>query len=94
MKDTNYLPVGSIVLLKGSANKVVVLGYAVKEDNDNKIWDYVGGPFPVGIIKSDMNILFDIEQIDKVIHIGYKDEDTISFLEAIERDLEKIRNNG
>ncbi len=92
MKDTTYLPVGSVVLLKGATKKVVVLGYAVKEDGEDKIWDYLGAPFPTGVIKSDMNLLFDKEQIEEVVHVGYKDEDSVNFLEALERDLKKIKN--
>ena len=92
MKNTTYLPVGSVVLLKGAKQKVVVLGYAVKEDGEDKIWDYLGAPFPVGIIKSDMNLLFDKSQITKIYHTGYKDEDSVKFLEALERDLKKIKN--
>lgn len=94
MKDTTYLPVGSVVLLKGATKKVVILGYAVKEEKEDKIWDYLGAPFPIGVIKSDMNLLFDKKQIKEVVHIGYKDEDSIEFLEALERDMKKIKKNG
>ena len=92
MKNTTYLPVGSVVLLKGAKQKVVVLGYAVKDDGGDKIWDYLGAPFPIGVIKSDMNLLFDKSQISKIYHVGYEDEDSVEFLEALERDLKKIKN--
>ena len=39
-----------------------------------------------------MNLLFDKSQISKIYHVGYKDENSVEFLEALERDLKKIKN--
>ena len=73
--DNSYLPLGSIVLLKKATKKIVVIGYLVKEDGKEKYWDYLGAPYPLGVLEPNKNLLFDREQIEKVVFTGYSDEE-------------------
>ena len=73
--DKSFLPLGSIVLLKDATRKIVIVGYLVKEESNNKYWDYLGAPYPLGVIDPNKNLLFDREQIDKVVFTGYSDEE-------------------
>ena len=81
-----YYPIGTLVLLKEGTVKVLIIGYKVKEANSDKVYDYLGCAYPIGVLKSDQNLLFDKEKIDKVIHLGYKDEE----FDLIEEQLKII----
>ncbi len=75
-KYTKYLPIGTIVLLKNSEQKLMIIGYCTTEDNKpEKIYDYNGCIYPVGIVSINKTFLFDHDQIDKIYFLGYKNED-------------------
>ncbi|MBM7643967.1 hypothetical protein JOD45_000158 [Scopulibacillus daqui] len=79
MDDLDYLlPIGSVVYLKDiDKQEVMIYGRKQKRENESKIWDYVGCPYPQGNISKDYNIFFDHNQILKVIFKGYETESEI-----------------
>ena len=93
LEKSNYLPVGSIVLLKGATQNVIIIGFAPIEHRQAKVWDYLGAPYPIGVISSDKNLLFDNEQIDKVIAKGYSDDTEKLFRMEMEQSLKTMKQN-
>ncbi|MDF2820884.1 MAG: hypothetical protein K0R15_1325 [Clostridiales bacterium] len=74
------LPVGSVVLLKDSTKKVVIIGFCQREIGDGgKIWDYSGCLYPEGYFGADKCFLFNADQIDKLYFIGFQDEEQLKF---------------
>ncbi|MCI8394221.1 MAG: DUF4176 domain-containing protein [Bacilli bacterium] len=81
MKD-KFLPIGTVVLLKGGSKRIMITGYcSVEEKNPNKIYDYNGCIFPEGYLKSDQICLFNHDQIIRVDHVGLTDEEQTNFLQ-------------
>lgn len=91
MNSSKYLPVGSIVKLKGATRKVVVIGFAIIEDGSSKPWDYLGCAYPIGVISNDKNLLFNIDQIEKVVSEGYSDEEDKRFRKELEETMGKLK---
>lgn len=86
-----YLPIGSVVLLKGGKKKLMITGYCMKiEEEPDKIYDYNGCLFPEGEIKSNLTSVFDHKQIEEVFFVGYKNEETDEFFDSIKDKLEEI----
>ena len=56
--EKEFLPLGSIVLLKDAKRYLVVIGYAVVEEGGQEVWDYLGCAYPIGVISPDKNLLF------------------------------------
>lgn len=84
-----YLPIGSVVLLKGGTKKVMITGYCMKtEERPNKIYDYNGCPFPEGTLKSNLTSVFDHNQIAQVFFIGYKNEESDAFFKKVKDQIE------
>lgn len=79
-----FLPVGSVVLLKGATQGVVVIGYNIVEEGSKDVWDYLGCAYPIGVLSSDKNLLFNREQIEKVLFTGYIDEEGKKFMDALD----------
>ena len=86
--ENTFLPVGSVVMLKGAKTPLVIMGFAVVEKNNkDKIWDYIGVMYPVGFITPEKNLMFNRDQIEKVLFEGYSDENEKLFRLELERNL-------
>ena len=84
-----YLPIGSVVLLKDAQKKVMITGSTpIDMETKNKIYEYLGCVFPEGIIKSDENILFDTKDIDKIFFKGFVNEEQENFITEVKEILE------
>lgn len=89
---TGVLPIGSVVLLKNSSKKLMVMGFAqVAADNPEKVYDYVGCVFPEGFLGPEQTFLFDSHQIDKIYAVGYQDEEQMAFKTRVDAALMELR---
>lgn len=89
---STYYPVGTIVKL--SIDKdcfFMISGYLPRQDNQ-KVRDYFGVPFPLGLTKANQYILFDKNCITDVIHTGYCDEECQIVMKGFEQLLDNINN--
>lgn len=77
------LPLGTVVLLKDATRYLVVIGYSIVEQGKDKVWDYLGCPYPVGVISTNSGLLFDKDQIEKIIYRGFSDEEGDKFRNQI-----------
>ncbi len=76
MERINYLPLGSIVLLEGGLQKIMIISRAVNVENGENVFffDYAGVAYPEGLI-SDQVAYFNMDKITKIVFEGYKDID-------------------
>ena len=89
MKD--FLPVGSVVRLKGIEKRLVVAGvFQVEANDETKIHDYVGNPYPEGFLGREGNILFDEGDIEEVCFRGYEDEERTEFIKLLNQAFEVL----
>lgn len=79
------LPIGSVVLLKGSTKRVMVVGLKQKQVDSDKVWDYSGCLFPEGIIDPDKLYLFDENQVELLYFVGFQDGEALAFLEELSK---------
>lgn len=81
-----YLPIGSVLLMKGAKKRVMITGYAVKSpESGDKIWDYVGCLYPEGMVTAEKALLFDHENIEKIFAIGYEDDEQKQFMSLLNK---------
>ena len=91
--EGKYLPIGSVVLLRGGTKKAMITGYCMKsKERPDKIYDYSGCPFPEGVIKSTKTSLFDHNQIVQVLFTGYKTQESDTFLSTIKNKIEEYES--
>lgn len=75
-----YLPLGTVVLLKGGKKRVMVTGFCVvSPEIEKKVFDYCGCIYPEGYLNSAQNCLFNHDQIDKIYHVGLVDDEEMKF---------------
>ena len=73
MKLEKFLPIGTVVLLKGGKDKLMITGFlAVNlDDNDSSenAYDYSGCPYPEGMLSVDETFLFNHEDIEEIFRL-------------------------
>lgn len=78
------LPIGSVVLLNGAQRRVMIIGYQrTAASNEEHIYDYCGCPYPEGYISPEKTLLFDHDQIDRLISIGFQNAEEVQFQEKL-----------
>lgn len=96
MEKKEFLPIGTIVVLKGEAQRkamVITRALSAKINNEMLFFDYGGTFYPMGLV-GDQVLYFNEEDIAEVVHKGYVDETEIKQLELInqwliEHDMKK-----
>lgn len=91
MKLEGLLPLGSLVLLENSNKRLMVIGFLQQDSESNKVWDYVGIPFPEGYMGSNRTYLFNHAQIKRVFFIGYQDEEQFAFSAHLDQAVAELR---
>lgn len=84
MKD-KYLPLGTVCMLKGGEKGLMVIGYCPQAEKDGQRvqYDYVGCIYPEGIVSSDQNLVFNHDQIEKIIKEVEVEPETEDFLKKL-----------
>lgn len=85
-----YLPLGSIVLLKGGMTKILVVSRAlnVRKGKEQYFFDYGGVMYPEGLV-GDQMAYFNADKISRVVFEGYTDIDDENMVENINRYIEE-----
>lgn len=78
--EEKFLPVGTVVLLKGGKKRVMIIGFcAMAKEHEGKVFDYSGCIYPEGLMASNQTCMFDHSQIEKVFFKGLVDEEEVEF---------------
>lgn len=92
---TGLLPIGSVVLLKDSTKKVMIIGFCQREIGvEEKIWDYAGCLYPEGYLGPNNTYMFEDEQIEKIYSVGYQDEEQFAFKVKVDAAREELKGNS
>ena len=87
-----FLPIGTVCQLRDSAQKVAITGFCMKNENvPDKVFDYVACYYPQGVFDQTKNILFDHDQIVKVLYLGFINEEEKMFKQKVK---EILNNQG
>lgn len=82
-----YLPLGSIVLLKGGKKRIMICGRIQKKVGEDTLYDYAACYYPEGIVDSKSLFLFNHEEIETVYFVGMQDVEEFRFRAFLEGRL-------
>lgn len=90
-EKTEYLPLGSVVVVSGGARKYVIVarGLQVKVNGTNQFFDYGACLYPEGM-QGDQLMYFQHSNISKVVFEGFSDEDNEMMVENIQEAAERM----
>lgn len=95
MKYEKFLPIGSVVMLKGGKKRAMITGFcSIGEEDKNKMYDYTGCLYPEGILSSKQTLLFDHEQIDKIYYLGLSDNEEKTFKNKLNEVIKKMQTDN
>jgi len=80
----NLLPIGSVVLMKGGKQRVMITGRVLTRAGDATVYDYAGCRFPQGV-GADNTLFFNRDLIDRVFFLGLQDEEELAYEEYLAR---------
>ena len=77
------LPIGSVVLLKEGAKKVMVFGVKQTDKATNEEHDYIGVVYPEGNLGEELQFFFEHDSIAEVFFRGYEDDERKAFIDRL-----------
>lgn len=80
-----YLPIGSVIRLKGGTKKIMICGRLQEHMDNHKVYDYCACLYPEGILDPNELYLFHDKDIDKVFFIGYQTEEEFAFRDILDK---------
>ena len=90
-----YLPIGTVVMLKGATKRLMITGFCSMATNDpNKMFDYAGCIYPEGFLSSDQTALFNHDQIEKVYYLGFVDDEEKKFKAELAAALKEMKSSS
>ncbi len=92
LNKDNMLTIGSMVILKGTDRPVMIVGFY--QVAGNKLFDYSGVLYPLGLANDKRYLYFNSEDIDKVVHNGFSNEKDKEFKEKFTEAVDKANKNG
>lgn len=90
----DILPIGSVVLLKDATKKLMIIGLLQVNSEENRLYDYLGVPFPEGFISNDRNYLFNHGDIEEVCFKGFINNETQELNDFINILYDAAQENG
>lgn len=91
-----YLPVGSIVMLKGGKHRLMITGFCTVDfEANSKVYDYSGCFYPEGFISFENIIMFNHVDIEKIFYLGLSDDEEKQFKVELMKTIEtSVDENG
>ena len=83
MIQKEFYPVGTIVSLFNTKERLMISGYYQKNNQSDKVWDYVGVLYPNGFLTPNRMVLFDHEQIESKYYLGCQNTEQMSFISSL-----------
>lgn len=92
IKD-KFLPIGSVVLLKGGTKKAMITGFcSIAVEDKTKVYDYSGCVYPEGYLNSNEICLFDHDQIEELCFVGFENEEEKEFKDSLKSIISEYEN--
>lgn len=84
-----YLPIGSVVLLKDGIKKAMIIGimHTSKVGDEYVEYDYIAVLYPEGFITTKTMFMFNHNQITDVVHRGYDNPERADFMTRLEKNV-------
>lgn len=88
MSQKNYLPIGSVVLLKDGKKRLMIYGRRQLVKDGEKEYDYSACLYPEGMLNSKDVVLFNHDQIQMIYFIGFQDIEELHFRSLLKNSAE------
>ena len=77
--EDEFLPIGSVVLLKGGNKRIMICGRILAQAGSDIIYEYSACYYPEGIVDPQSMFFFNRDAIETVYFRGYEDQDELDY---------------
>ena len=85
----DLMPIGSVVCLKETEKKLMIVGIKQLNEEKGTVKDYIGVMYPEGYISKEVFFTFDQEDIEETFFEGCRSEEWQAFLAQVSEVLDK-----
>lgn len=78
-----FLPVGSVVLLRGGSKRIMICGRIQAQAGSDVIYDYSACYYPEGIVDTSSMFFFNRDAIETVYYRGYEDQEELDYRSGV-----------
>lgn len=91
----DILTIGSVVRTKLTKSLIMIVGIKQQCKKDNKSYDYAGLPYPQGYVDSKTFVLFNNDDIEEIVFLGFVNAQMQVYLEKVMKLFnDKEKGNG
>ena len=83
--EDEFLPIGSVVLLKGGNKRIMICGRIQAQAGSDIIYDYSACYYPEGIVDPKSMFFFNRDAIEAVYFRGYEDQDELDYRHELDQ---------
>ena len=94
MDFQQLLPIGTVVLLRGTEKKLMIFGIGQLEPDTGITYDYAGVFYPEGNVGDGSAFLFNHSDIEEVCFRGFENDERRMFIAQLEQALERSFPEG
>ena len=87
--EEKFLPIGTVCRLKNATKYLMITGFCVKKAEEDKVYDYLGCMYPQGVVSTELNFMFNHEQIEEIAHKGLVNDLEYKFKQELASVLEE-----
>lgn len=85
----DLMPIGSVVCLKETEKKLMIIGIKQLNEEKGTVKDYIGVMYPEGYLNKEVFFTFDQEDVEETIFEGYRSREQETFLEQVSEVLDQ-----
>ena len=84
------LPIGTVVLLEGASQRLMIVGYQRKSaQGGDEVYDYCGCPYPQGYISPEKTAIFNHDKIARIYAMGLQNDEEILFEQRLRKLIDE-----
>lgn len=89
LKTIKWLPLGTVVRVDDSDQKVMIIGRIQQDRNNPDIkYEYSAVLYPQGLVNPKENYMFNLNQVRQIYYLGFSNNDNVIFEEHMNQYLE------
>lgn len=106
-ENGRFLPIGTVVLLKGGKRELMIVSYCVMPNGDvydkngkvndfnkDQVFDYGACFYPDGMVQSDQIFAFNHDQIARICYKGYESDNQKELSYVLNGGLEAMKHQN
>ena len=91
MKNSGFLPIGSVVRLKDTPDQLfMIFGWLQKSLHRERVYDYIAVMYPEGLANKVLCFYFNEDEIEEVLFKGFQNDKELEYRDYVSRRVHEL----